>query len=238
MKNVCLLFALIGSFSFAENAPDRNIQRLEKYCQKNQETWEGNYNLAREYYFNDDFSNAQKHFEIALTKCPQEKQEPVFYNLGNTYFQQAQVAENQQKIPLLEKSVQNYESALAWNQEAKDTKNNLEIAKKQLEQLQKNQQNNNQNQQNNQQGNNDNHSQQQNNNSKDKPNNNDADSQSHQNNAPNSSQNTSVNSSQHDKKKQEMKNILQKVKNDEKILPTYLSTENTSLPKDEILKDW
>lgn len=234
MKNVCLLFALIGSFSFAENAPDRNIQRLKKYCQKNQETWEGNYNLAREYYSNDDFSNAQKHFEIALTKCPQEKQEPVFYNLGNTYFQQAQIAESQQKIPLLEKSVQNYESALAWNQEAKDTKNNLEIAKKQLEQLQKNQQN----QQNNQQGNNDNNSQQQNNNSKNKPNNNDADPQSHQNNAPNSSQNTSVNSSQQDKKKQEMKNILQKVKNDEKILPTYLSTENTSLPKDEILKDW
>ena len=124
-------------------AAESQQQKLERYCQKYPQAWQGYYNLGRYYYQQEDFSAAESSFASALEKCQKpELQEAIFYNLGNTYFQQADDTENkEEKIPLLEKSIQNYESALSLNPEAEDTKHNLELAKKELEKLKKEQEN-------------------------------------------------------------------------------------------------
>jgi len=201
MKKIFLLIPFFQWFQLvADTTNDKSIERLETYCQKHPDQWEGDYNLGREYYFNNDYENAREHFSSALKKSSQEQQEPIFFNLGNTYFQQAQTGDTQQKIQLLEKSIQNYESALAWNQNAHDTKNNLRLAQKQLNELKK------QN-----------------------------DDKEDQDNDKNDNQNQKNDG---DKKKQEMQNILEKGKNDQKILPIQFSTDDNALPKDKVLKDW
>lgn len=215
MKKIFLLIPFFQWLQLVANTTnDKNIERLETYCQKHPNQWEGDYNLGREYYFNNDYENAKEHFSNSLKKSSPEQQEPIFFNLGNTYFQQAQTGNTQQKIQLLEKSIQNYESALAWNQNAYDTKNNLKLAQKQLNDLKKNQQDKNKDQD-------------QNKNSE----------QKHANNN-NSTKNSSMETSQGGKKKQEMQNILEKGKNEHKILPVQFLKDNNALPKDQILKDW
>ena len=126
---------------FTLNAAESHQQKLEHYCQKYPQEWQGHYNLGRYHYQQEEYASAESSFSTALEKCQKpELQEAIFYNLGNTYFQQADDAENkEEKIPLLEKSIQNYESALSLNPEAEDTKHNLELAKKELEKLKKEQ---------------------------------------------------------------------------------------------------
>ena len=281
MNKLLLGFLFSLTSIFAENTPsnipqEKNIKNLQKYCSKHPDLWQGFYNLGRDYYQAADFKNAEENFSTALQKCPEPNlQESIFYNLGNTYFKQFSEASKEQQIPLLEKCIQNYESALALNPDAEDTKKNLEIAKKLLEQLKKEQQQQ-QNKKNNQDKNksdkkndkkdsSEQQNQQQNSNSDKKE-----DQQNQQQNQQNSSnsdkkdeqeeqqQNPSKPDNQNTQpkeqktnpagnadqqkapqtpKQQEMENILQKEKNNERILPMNFS-KNQNSPQDKVLKDW
>ena len=112
-------FSFLFSISsiFAENtdesvSQDKIIENLQKYCSKHPDLWQGFYNLGRTYYQTSDFKNAEENFSTALQKCSEPKlQESIFYNLGNTYFKQFSEAPKEQPIPVLEKCIQNYESA-------------------------------------------------------------------------------------------------------------------------------
>ena len=198
---------------------------MQNYCEKHPENWEGYYNLGRMHYQNSDLENAEKCFSESIQRCEQpERQESILYNLGNTYFKQAEKAqEDQQTISLLEKSVQNYEGAAALNKDAEDTQHNLNIAKKWLERLKKEQEQQQQNQQQNEQDrkkeNSDNNKEQQQQQSKE-------DKQEQQKQTPSQ-----------DMKQQEMQNVLQKEQKNERILPINFS-KNSNLPEDKILKDW
>ena len=225
MKKIFLLIPLFQWLQlFADTTNNKNIERLETYCQKHPDQWEGDYNLGREYYFNNDYENAKEHFSKALKNASQEQQEPIFFNLGTTYFQEAQTGNTQEKIQLLEKSIQNYESALSWNQNAHDTQNNLKLAQKQLNDLKKKQQNKKES---------DDKSES---NNKDKDKNEDQNQK--QENATNGSAEDKPIGSSQGNKKQEMQNILEKGKNEQKILPIQFSTDDNALSKDQILKDW
>lgn len=115
-------------------------------------TWQQSYNDGREDYYKNDFERAHQHFSEALRKCPKpEDQEQIFYNLGNTCYQQSQLLkdEDPQKVQTLTQSVQNYRSALSLDKEAKDTPNNLKMAERELNRVRKKQNDNKDNNDNN-----------------------------------------------------------------------------------------
>lgn len=240
---------------FAESTPesipqDKTIKNLQKYCSKHPDLWQGFYNLGRTYYQTADFKNAEENFSTALQKCSEPNlQESIFYNLGNTYFKQFSETSKEQQIPILEKCIQNYESALALNPNAEDTKKNLEIAKKLLEKLKKEQQQQNKNQNKNKEGKKDSSDQRNHKDSSNFDKNEDKKDQQHQGptsaNQNNQAQEQKMNPSEssgekkvpQSPKQQEMENILQKEKNNERILPVNFS-KNQKSSQDKILKDW
>lgn len=224
MNKIFYFALLVTTCVVAEDAP-KMLQRAQNYCERHPNTWEGHYNLGRLYYQNSDLENAEKCFSESIQHCEQpEHQESILYNLGNTYFREAEKApEDQDKISLLEKSIQNYEGAAALNKSAEDVQHNLNIAKKWLEKLKK-KQNNQQNNQNNQKN-----DQQQNNENTDKK---------QQEGNPQEKQKESQQSQMpKNVKQQEMQNVLQKEQNNERILPMNFSN-NSNLPEEKVLKDW
>ena len=51
---------LISFFSlFTLNAAESQQQKLERYCQKYPQEWQGHYNLGRYYYQQENFSSAE-----------------------------------------------------------------------------------------------------------------------------------------------------------------------------------
>lgn len=229
MNKIFYLFLLTTACAFAEDTA-KMLQKMQKYCEKHPENWQGHYNLGRMYYQNSDLENAEKSFSESIQHCEQpEHQESILYNLGNTYFKQTEKAlEDQQKIPLLEKSVQNYEGAVALNKDAEDTKHNLDIAKKWLEKLKKKQEQ--QQQKNDQQKENEEQKKKESNSdpNKDRPNENKQQKQKEEQQQQSQPQST---------KQQEMQNVLQKEQNNERILPINFSN-NSKINDDKVLKDW
>lgn len=223
MNKFFYCFLLSSLCAIAEDS-SKILQKAQNYCEKHPDKWEGHYNLGRLYYQNADLENAEKCFSESIQHCAQpEHQESILYNLGNTYFQKAEKApDDPHRIPLLEKSVQNYEGAAALNKTAEDIQHNLNIAKKWLEKLKKEQ-----NKKKNQEKNNPDKNQQQQN----KKNNDPDEDQQKQNDQEQSPQ------TQNNMKHQEMQNVLQKEQNNERILPVNFSN-NSNLPDDKVLKDW
>ena len=208
------------------------IQKLQNYCEKHPERWQGHYNCGRTYYQRSDFENAEKYFTKSIQHCEQpELQESILYNLGNTFFKQAeQTPEDQQKIPLLEKSVQNYEGAVALNKDAEDTRHNLEVAKKLLDRLKKKQQ---QQQKDPKQNEEDRKKENNKDPNKDQPKENKQQKQQDEQEQQNGGQQPKP----QNMKQQEMQNVLEKEQKNERILPLNLS-KNSKLPEDKVLKDW
>lgn len=245
--NIFFIILITFFATFTLNAVETQQQKLEKYCKKYPQEWQGHYNLGRQYYQQEDFTSAENSFAAALKNCQEpQSQESIFYNLGNTYFQQADDLEKkEEKIPLLEKSIQNYESALALNPEAKDTKHNLELAKKELEELKQEQQKNKDNQdQNKDSQNNDKENDKKDQNQQKGPNNQQQNSpqnsNSEQQQDPQSQENQQQSSPQANEQKneKEMQAILQKAKNDEHILPINFSQDSDNFQEEKVLKNW
>lgn len=258
------LFFITNLFAEKLNEPalqDKKIASLQKYCLNHADSWQGFYNLGRTYYEASDFKNAEGNFSNALQKCSDPKQqESIFYNLGNTYFKQFPETQKEQQIPVLEKCIQNYKSALALNPNAEDTKKNLEIAQKILEKLKENQKQqqdkNNQNKKDNQDKKDSSQQKnQQKDNQQDQQNNSNSDEKEEQNEQTQKESSSDKENSQQPKqqntastnpeqkevpqnlKQQEMENILQKEKNNERILPVNFS-KNQKISQEKILKDW
>lgn len=224
MNKIFYFFLLTTSFVIAEDTT-KMLQKAQKYCEKHPDTWEGHYNLGCMHYQNSDLGKAEESFSKAIQCCKQpEHQESILYNLGNTYFREAEaVSEDQQRIPLLEKSVQNYEGAAALNKDAEDTQHNLATAKKWLERLKKKQEQQKDQKQNEQDRKKENNKE--NDKDKSKENKNEQQKEEQQQQKPQSM------------KQKEMQNVLQKEQNNERILPINFNN-NSNLPEDKVLKDW
>ena len=234
MNKIFYTFLLTASFAIAEDSA-KTLQKMQNYCIKHPDKWQGHYNLGRMYYQNLDLENAEKSFSESIQHCEQpEHQESILYNLGNTYFKQAEKApEDQQKIPLLEKCIQNYEGAVALNKEAEDTQHNLAVAKKWLEQLKKKQEQ--QKQQNKDQKENEQDRKKENN--KDSNKDQQKENKQKQQEKEQQEKQQQQQSQPQSAKQQEMQNVLQKEQNNERILPINFS-KNSNLPEDKVLKDW
>lgn len=132
----------------------QNLQQLQHQCQTHPKDWKCHYNLARAYDQNTQYDKAIAANHQALQRCQQkDKQGNIFYNLGHAYFEKAKSLQGQlpAKIALLEKSLQAYDAALAFDQTAQDAQANRSTVQKLLEELKKKQ--NKQQQQDNQQQN-------------------------------------------------------------------------------------
>lgn len=230
MNKIFYFFLVTTTFALAEE-PTKALQKMQNYCEKHPNRWEGHYNLGRMHYQNSDLENAEKCFSESIQHCEQpERQEAILYNLGNTYFRKAEKApDDQQKISLLEKSVQNYEGAIALNKDAEDTQHNLETAKKWLERLKKKQEKQEQQQQK--------KDQKENQQDRKKENKNDSNKDQPKENKQKQQQEQQQPQKPQDTKQQEMQNVLQKEQKNERILPMNFS-KNSNLPEDKVLKDW
>lgn len=243
--NFFIFVILIISANLTISAAKYSSKTLEHFCQKHPKKWQGYYNLGCYYYQKKDFASAENNFSNALKNCQEpQSQESIFYNLGNTYFQQTNNTEEiKEKISLLEKSIQNYTSTLSLNPEAEDAKHNLEIAKKALEKLKQPNPKDNKNNKNDNSNNQDNS-----NNKKDQPQQNkpDTSDQDFQNKNSQKDPKTQAklnqpqenNQYKEQKQEKEMQAILQKAKNDEHILPANFTKKINSNSEEKVLKNW
>lgn len=120
----------------------QNLQQLQRQCQTHPKDWKCYYNLARAYDQNTQYDKAIEANHQALQRCQQkDKQGNIFYNLGHAYFEKAKSLQGQlpAKIALLEKSLQAYDAALAFDKTAQDAQANRSTVQKLLEELKKKQ---------------------------------------------------------------------------------------------------
>ena len=207
----------------------KSLVKLEKYCEKHPKNWEANYNLGVEKYQLMDYAGAKQSFSKAIQICQNpEQQENTFYNLGCACFRHALSNPEDQQIPLLEESLQNYENALALKK-SEDTAHNIEVVKKYLKKRQK--------QKNKQQKKNPNRQKQQKNNPDQPKNDPNKDSQKPpppQNQPPPPPSPPPPPKEKVDLKQQEMDNILNREKRNEKMLPPSSDQGGN----DPVIKDW
>jgi len=99
------------------------------------------FNAGAAAYRVNDFDEALKQLNSALVTQDLQLQERTYYNLGNTEYRRG-VEEHapDKKQAGWEQAIANYESALKLNAKDEDARFNLELVKKQLEELQKQQQ--------------------------------------------------------------------------------------------------
>ncbi len=176
-----------------------------------------------------DYAGAKQSFSKAIQICQNpEQQENTFYNLGCACFRHALSNPEDQQIPLLEESLQNYENALALKK-SEDTAYNIEVVKKYLKKRQK--------QKNKQQKKNPNRQKQQKNNPDQPKNDPNKDSQKPpppQNQPPPPLSPPPPPEEKVDLKQQEMDNILNREKRNEKMLPPSSDQGGN----DPVIKDW
>ena len=265
MNKIFFCFFFSVTSIFAEDTPsnisqDKNIKNLQKYCSKHPDLWQGFYNLGREDYQAADFKNAEENFSTALQKCSEPNlQESIFYNLGNTYFKQFSEAAKEQQIPILEKCIKKnleiakklLEQLKKEQQQQQNKKNDQDKNKsdkkedKKDSSEQKNQQQNSNSDKKDEQQN-----QQQNQQSSSNSDKKDEQEEQQQNSSTPDNQNPQPQKQKakpagnfeqqkvpQTPKQQEMENILQKEKNNERILPINFS-KNQNIPQDKVLKDW
>jgi len=113
----------------------------EKYneaLKKNSESDIINFNTGAALYQSGDVETAQTHFQKALLSSDDQLRQQAYYNLGNTFYRQAErigPEHPQEAVPLLERSVDHYEQALALSPEDEDAQYNYEFVKQVLEKV-------------------------------------------------------------------------------------------------------
>ncbi len=100
------------------------------------------YNSGNSAYAAKDYSTAAKRFEGALAAKDKTLQQHAYYNLGNAEFRQGMQETNpEQKQQQWEQALQHFEESLKLDPKDEDATHNLELVRKQLEELKKQQQN-------------------------------------------------------------------------------------------------
>ncbi|MBK5286616.1 MAG: tetratricopeptide repeat protein [Bacteroidia bacterium] len=105
----------------------------KKSLNKNQKSYEGNFNLGDAYYKQGKFDEAAKQFEsVQSQKSSDKNQAAALHNLGNTFLQNKKY----------EESIEAFKQSLKMNPKDNDTRYNLAYAQSMLKQQQQQQQQN------------------------------------------------------------------------------------------------
>jgi Ca-activated chloride channel homolog len=149
---VAVLFALLGVVNGFGSASDalRNFERgefskarveFERLSRKKPEDLRLRYNAGAAAFGQEDYETALKHFSAALSAEDLKLQEQSYYNLGNTHFRLGEKSEDMKaRQEQWQQAIQHYESALKLDPTDADSKFNLELVKKKLEELKQQQQ--------------------------------------------------------------------------------------------------
>jgi len=122
-----------GNTSFENKKYSDAEVAYKKSLGKNQESYEGNFNLGDAYYKQGKYDEAAKQFDmLKLQKKDKNSNAAALHNLGNTLLQS-------QKYP---ESIEAYKEALKLNPKDEDTRYNLAYAQAMLKQQQQQQQQN------------------------------------------------------------------------------------------------
>ncbi|MEL6919069.1 MAG: tetratricopeptide repeat protein, partial [Bacteroidota bacterium] len=159
MKKVVSIIFLVGCFSYAQEAEDK--EKLKALRASKNITWEANKELS-----NDDFVNAEANYRRAISKSGENVAAP--YNLGNAYYneetyseafsrfkQAGELASNKadkhkayhnmgnvfMKNKEYQKAVEAYKEALRNDPTDEETRYNLALAKELLKKQQDEQKN-------------------------------------------------------------------------------------------------
>jgi Ca-activated chloride channel family protein len=145
--------AFLGSFGISARADtaarlyeqgkfNEAMERYQKAAEKQPENWPLFYNLGAAAYKAGRPDQAAQAFERATAAQDRQLQTKALYNLGNACFRLGQATEQQspeQALPVYEKSLHGYESALALDPNDTDAKFNGELVRKKIEELKKQQ---------------------------------------------------------------------------------------------------
>jgi len=104
------------------------------------ESWPLFYDLGVAAYKAGKGNDAAQAFERALSSPDPSLQQKSHYNLGNVFYRAGQSVEPQNlagALPIYERSLKSYESALALDPNDADAKHNREVAQKKIEELKK-----------------------------------------------------------------------------------------------------
>lgn len=119
-----------GNSQFADSAYLESEIEYRKAIDKMDESFEAQFNLGDALFKQEKFNDALDQFQIiAGTETDPEKLAQVFHNIGNCHF-------STQKLP---ESIEAYKNALRNNPEDNDSRYNLIVAQKLLQQQQQNQ---------------------------------------------------------------------------------------------------
>lgn len=220
-----LLFITTFGFSQKDNKLIREGNKLykegkykdaevdyRKALEINKESVKGKFNLGTSVYQQKNFNESTKIFdEMATTSTDKKIKAEAFHNLGNSLLEAKEY----------EKSIQAYKNALLNNPSDKDTKYNLEYAKKMLKQQQQQQQQQKQNQDKKDQDKKDQEKK----------------DQQDQNKDQNQDQKKNQNQDQNKKiSKEDAERMLEALKNDEK--KTMAKVKKAKVQQVKIEKDW
>ncbi|MEW5895002.1 MAG: tetratricopeptide repeat protein, partial [Candidatus Omnitrophota bacterium] len=127
-----------GNEFYKEGKYQNAAEKFNEALQKNPESDIINFNSGTASYKIGDFEKASEYFQKALLSEEPVLKQQAHYNLGNSFYRQAEGAGSanpQAALPFLEKSLSQYEEALKIDADEEDVKYNYEFVKKVLEKV-------------------------------------------------------------------------------------------------------
>jgi Ca-activated chloride channel family protein len=129
----------VANSLFERGVYDEAILKYLKAFEQDTESSIINFNLGSAYYKNEEYLKAIEHLQKGLLSEDVSLQQKSYYNLGNanymTGFDLASEQALEQAVTYLEKALNNFENAIALDDEDEDATINFEIVQKELEKL-------------------------------------------------------------------------------------------------------
>ena len=119
----------------------RALTEYEKLSERKPDDARLHYNTGAAAYQEKEYEQALKQFSAGLATPDVKLQEQAYYNLGNTRYRLGEdAADPKQQMAQWQQAVSSYESALKLDPKDEDSRHNLELVKKRLEELKQQQQ--------------------------------------------------------------------------------------------------
>ncbi len=120
-----------GVKAFKREAYDSSLQYFKEALEENPESGAIDFNLGNAFHQQGMYQDALQSYEMATRSADSSLSAESFYNIGNTHFRAGE----------LDKAADAYKKSLSYAPDDKDTKYNLELTLKKLEEQQQQQKN-------------------------------------------------------------------------------------------------